>query len=281
MLKQAIFAIGHLVTRIALLKPLRHCRLMQETYSLLYGCAKYLLEQPEYRFFRSHLCEGMTILDIGAHTGYYSRLFSSLVGAQGRVYSFEPDPWSFEVLRGHTYKRNNIKQVSSAVGDAVRRSYFYPNARSRADSSLFPRPFSGEPIVVGMTTIDSFCSEQNVPRIDAMKIDVEGAETTVLRGAKELLRKHSPSWIALELYPEVLLREGSSVDDLCTLLRHFGYELHSLSSRGEPVPIGDIHAFVSDCSLGYTNIVAIRKHPISPKNATLHCTCGNRVSAHK
>ena len=281
MLKQAIYGIGHLVTRTALLKPLRHCRLMHCTYTQLYGGAKYLLEQPEYRFFRSHLCEGMTILDIGAHTGYYSRLFSSLVGTRGRVYSFEPDPWSFEVLRGHTYKRNNIKQVSSAVGDAVRRSYFYPNTRSRADSSLSPRPFSGEPIVVGMTTIDSFCSEQNVPRIDAMKIDVEGAETAVLRGAKELLRKHSPSWIALELYPEGLLREGSSVDDLCTLLHQFGYELHSLSPRGEPVPIGDLHAFIHDCVQAYANMIAILKHPASPKNATLLSTCESHVPAHK
>ncbi|OGJ73080.1 hypothetical protein A2424_02035 [Candidatus Peribacteria bacterium RIFOXYC1_FULL_54_13] len=254
---------------------------MQQTYTLLYGCAKYLFEQPEYRFFRSHIHEGMTMLDIGAHTGYYSRLFSSLVGPRGRVFSFEPDPWSFEVLRNHTRRRQNIQCVPSAAGDAIQQHRFYPNACNRANSSLFHMPFAEDPIVVEMTTVDSFCRTQQISNIDAMKIDVEGAETIVLRGAAELLATYPPAWIALELNLEGLLRGGSSAANLCTLLQSIGYELHSLSSCGKPMPIADHFAFIHGCTQGYVNIIAIRKHSPHSEDATLHCTCDCHVSAHK
>ncbi|PIR49787.1 hypothetical protein COU79_02960 [Candidatus Peregrinibacteria bacterium CG10_big_fil_rev_8_21_14_0_10_54_7] len=281
MLKQATYAIGHLVTRIALLKPFRHCRVMQQTYALLYGCVKYFFEQREHHFFCSHICEGMTILDVGAHTGYYSCLFSSLVGTHGRVYSFEPDPWSFEVLRNHTRHRENIQQIPSAVGDTVQQSRFFPNTRNRANSSLFPGPFSEDQIEVEMTTIDSFCNKQHLSRIDALKIDVEGAETTVLRGAKNLLTSHPPAWIAIELNPQEMLKGGHNAADLCTFLHNFGYGLHSLSSLGKPVPIGDLPAFIRECTQEYANMIAIRKHPPARKNATLHSTCESHVPAHK
>jgi len=274
-----IYGIGHLVTRTSLLKPLRHCRQIQQTYAQLYGGAKYLLEQPEHRFFRTHISEGMIILDVGAHTGYYSRLFSSLVGTHGRVYSFEPDPWSFEVLRNYTHHRENIQRVPSAVGDTTQQSTFFPNTRNRANSSLFPGLFSEAPIVVEMTSIDSFCEKQSIPKIDAIKIDVEGAEISVLRGAEELLKTYPPSWIAAELHPQELLKGGYNAADLCTLLQHFGYELHRLSSRGKLVPIGDLHAFIRDCTQEYANMIAIRKHPPAPWNATLHYNCGSCVPA--
>ena len=260
MFRQAIYGIGHLITRTALLKPLRNRTLTHSAYAQLYGGAKHILERPEHRFFQKNLFPGMTIFDVGAHTGHYSALFSTLVGAQGRVYSFEPDTWSFSALRNHLQHRSNVQQMPLALGSVIQKTSFYPNAQSRANSSLLRRTHSEEPITVDMTTIDSFCSQQGIKQIDALKIDTEGAETAVLHGAETLLKEHPPLWIMVELFPEILQKAGTSTSELCAILLQSNYLLNSLSSDGSCLPIADIDAFMLGCSSGYANIVAFHRH---------------------
>lgn len=259
MLRKTIYGIGHLITYIALSRPLRRNKYIQHAYTALYDSTKHILERPEHRFFRTHLHAGMTILDIGAHTGCYSRLFSLLVGEKGKVYSFEPDPWSFAVLSNHLGNRDNATPIQLALGDTEKNALFFPNARSRADSSLFQRAHSEEPIEVEMTTIDTYCEHQGIDNIDALKIDVEGTEAAVLRGAETLLREKPPIWIMVEIFPSALANFGTTAEDVCSLLTQHGYSVKTITSQGNPgVPF-----LCSDANntqnQQYTNIVAV--HP--------------------
>lgn len=260
-IRESIYGIGHSITRIALTRPFHHRKTAHHVYAFAFSCAKRFLEKPEHRFFRQYIRRGMTVFDIGAHSGHYTNFFSSLVGEHGCVYSFEPDPWSFEVLRHSTAQKSNIRNMQLALGSAEEKTSFYPNARSRADSSLFYREHAEEPTAVTMKSIDSFCREQSIAHIDAMKIDAEGAEFAILQGAQTTIAAVVPQWIFLELFPLALQRAHSSPKALCAFLTERGYKLHSLSPDGQPIPITNPPAFIAQHATGnYTNIVAVHEH---------------------
>lgn len=255
-MKKFVYSIGHIVVKIALSKPLRSVRGIQSGYAILFGCAKRLLEKPEHRFFRKHIRNGMVICDVGAHSGYYSKIFSSLVGDRGRVLSFEPEPWCFAILKHQLRTKRNTESFQFALGSSKKTVHFYPDAQSRANSSVTKGPYSEQPVEVDMTTLDLFCTEHGITHIDALKIDTEGSETAVLRGARALLSTAPPQWICIEIFQKALKSAGSDAAELCTLLLKFGYVLHSISKSGTLRTITDIEAFLQQYEDSYTNIVA-------------------------
>lgn len=140
---------------------------------------------------------GGVVLDVGAHVGQYAIRASSLVGPGGRVHAFEPDTRTMAVLKGNI-RRNGLKNValhSCCLSDRPGEATFY-SARSDnvGGASLRPNPSSsGYSRSVQVSTLDAVAASE--PRIDLVKIDVEGAELLVLRGAQAALELHRPCLI--------------------------------------------------------------------------------------
>jgi FkbM family methyltransferase len=199
------------------------------------GQLEHLFEyyEPETtKFFKKHIKKGMTVVDAGANDGYFTRIFSRLVGKEGKVYAFEPDQEAFLNLQKNTAHLPNVTIFPYAVSDEDGEATWYHVKTAYENHSLLPYDQADpkkqvEVRKVRIVTLDSIIPE----KIDAMKLDVEGVEDRVFRGMKRHLTE-SP-WVVFEYtqgYLEPLIAE----------LKQTGH-LYSLSHSGEPQAFSDAH----------------------------------------
>ncbi len=134
------------------------------------------------RYFKKHIRKGMVVVDVGANVGYFTRLFSKLVGPEGKVYAFEPDAEAFEFLSFNTAHLSNVQIFPYAVSDSEGEARFYHIPRATSSHTLIPTE-NAEESVVKTVSLDSLIPEH----IDMIKIDIEGAEDKVFRGMKKHL----------------------------------------------------------------------------------------------
>lgn len=172
---------------------------------------------------------GGVFFDIGSYFGYYS-LLAARRGAS--VYAFEPAPANFSLLQDHI-ALNSLDQIHAfplALSDVPGRARFaFASAENRGTGHIAGAGEAGEE--VALTTLDTFVAEQGVMRLDALKLDVEGAECRVLAGGRETLRRFRPTML-VELNPRCLDRAGSSETALLGALSDLGYRLMRATARG-------------------------------------------------
>jgi FkbM family methyltransferase len=177
---------------------------------------------------------GDVFLDVGANIGFLSVLAAKIVGPSGRVIAFEPHPGALEVLRAMRAANGldeTIEIVAAAVGSGTRQTIALhlsvDSVLSSTDPSRAPLradyPFTST-IDVAHVTIDGWTAsrEDLVPRIRAIKIDVEGSEAAVCEGMAGTIERAPAAAIFCETAP------GSPADDW---LRARGYRAEPLDSR--------------------------------------------------
>lgn len=170
-------------------------------------------------------CRGKAyFLDIGAHIGLVSLPASNVVA--GKVIAFEPATANRRYLEKHIALNaiENIEVHDALVGASSKDNIeFYEqndatgmNSRVvKKDHHLYHKTTRQQ------VSLDDFCQSQKIVP-DIIKIDVEGAEYDVIKGATQLLTRHSPI-IFLSLHPKELLLMGSSVENVITLLLQLNY----------------------------------------------------------
>jgi FkbM family methyltransferase len=171
-------------------------------------------EPEQTALFVKHLPTGGTVLDVGAHVGYYTLLSSVLVGPAGRVFAFEPNPANQRFLKRHAAVNGcaNVTVVESAVSDATGTARFDFGSGSGTGHLA-----EGGAIEVRTVTLDEFCGREGL-KPDAVKIDVEGAEAGVLRGGEATITSARPVVF--------LSTHGAEVHRRCLAwLRERGYAL--------------------------------------------------------
>jgi FkbM family methyltransferase len=135
------------------------------------------------------------VIDAGAHYGFYSLLASKFVGSKGLVLSFEPAPQNYRRLLMNIRINNacNVKAFKMALGDINGNAKLFLSKAS-GTHSIMPR-LSKEyenTIYVKMRKIDSIVQELGIEKIDLIKIDTEGAELMILKGARQTLTRFKP-----------------------------------------------------------------------------------------
>jgi FkbM family methyltransferase len=171
---------------------------------------------------------GMTAVDVGANLGLYSLLLAGLVGTEGRVISFEPDPELFSLLRANC-GANNATQVEvhpMALGSAPDRMVLNRLTLNSGDNHLGPsgRTVFRRPLEVEVKPLDALMPGL---RPDFVKVDVQGWELKVLRGMESTLRSAGDAGIYLELWPDGLRRAGDSPAELYGFVRGLGFRFYS------------------------------------------------------
>lgn len=172
----------------------------------------------EYGAFRHAVRPGSTVLDVGANVGAYSLLFALWAGPSGRVIAFEPAPASVAGLREQLRLNglsDRVEVVPSAVADVVGFASFECDGVS-GSNAIVSRASGARLITVATTSIDAFCAGRGV-RPDVIKIDVEGAELDVLRGARQTLAVSSVE-VFMELHPAAWAARGLTGDAIRTEL---------------------------------------------------------------
>lgn len=147
-------------------------------------------------FLLRFLKEGDTILDVGAHVGFYSMLSSELVGEKGRVYSFEPTPWTYEILKQNTEKLINVTLNNNAVSNKKEiisfRDYGYGyGAYNTAHKEGAILKKKAETINIETVVLDEYCKGKNIVP-DFIKLDAEGYEYAILQGMVNILEVNRP-----------------------------------------------------------------------------------------
>ena len=200
--------------------------------------------EPETtHLFQQYLQPGMTVLDIGAHVGYYSRLSAQLIGDQGKVFAFEPHPNTRTYLQKNTRAYPNITIAPVAVSDEAGSAELFDYLMMSASGSLQYDPTMAElqqsqlgeqdvapriqenfPIrkyTVDKVVVDDYLNQRGIEQVDFIKMDIEGAELGALRGMKNIILQSPGLHLVMEYNPRALQSFGHEPEQ--TLLEIIGY----------------------------------------------------------
>lgn len=161
-------------------------------------------EPALFAYLRDHLRPGQVVLDLGAFLGTYAILEARRVGPAGRVVAFEPSPPTFEALRRHLRMNGlgapRVEARCAAVGARAGRRHLQVWGDEPYRNMIAPDGATGVPVDV--VTLDDVCRGWDRPP-DWIRMDVQGQEFDVLRGARELLREaRGRVRIVAEMHPE-------------------------------------------------------------------------------
>jgi FkbM family methyltransferase len=183
----------------------------------------------EYAAFRDAVRPGAVVFDIGANIGAYTILFAQWTGPAGRVFAFEPSPRSIEGLGEHLALNgivDRVEIVAAAVSSQVGSALFDCAGASGANALVADAAAGPDIITVPTTSVDAFCASRGLhPAV--IKIDVEGAELDVLRGARQTLA-HPGVEAFVEFHPSIWAKRGIPREAI-------GAELAAQRLRPEPL----------------------------------------------
>lgn len=176
--------------------------------------------------FKSRVQPGHTVLDVGANVGCHTMLLSRLVGDSGTVIAFEPMPQAFAKLSRNLslnpWARNVRLErlaLSALSGQRI-------NAAFKTSWPLFGSPKPAQRDSITTETLDTYSSKSKIERVDFIKLDVDGYERKVLRGATNTLKTFRPT-LLIELSHYTLAEVGDSLRDLVSDLLARGYVIQA------------------------------------------------------
>lgn len=207
--------------------------------------------EPETTRLLDSLIEpGMTVLDIGAHVGYYSRRFGERVGRNGRVFSFEPHPRTYQTLQTNIRHLPNITPfqlaLAEAEGEAELHDYLVMSASgslnydpgienlqksTQSANDVAPRigqKFQAQTFTVKTRRVDDCLAELGVKSVDVVKMDIEGAELGALRGMRQTIKNSPNLMLVMEYNPQAL--QGFGHDPVAALFEVMAMGFSSLKS---------------------------------------------------
>lgn len=184
---------------------------------------------------RRSIKEGDVCFDVGGNVGAISIALADAVGSSGKVHAFEPNPDNFARLSANFDLNPELKRRVAlnkvGISDEPGTLYWREDPGNPGNGILSE---SGD-IASEVVTLDSYCRNNDVQRLDFMKVDVEGMELQVFKGAEETLRRFHPT-----IYFETLGRYSGAVKDnferIEAFLTDLGYTLNKLHSDGSVTP---------------------------------------------
>lgn len=193
------------------------------------------------RVLRQYLVKGSVFVDIGANVGWHTMLAASIVGDAAAVYAFEPNPANARLI-AHTIEKNrlpNVHLLPFALSDRVGFSSFQSAIGS---NGAFVGSREHDSLDASVTIVPTLrLDDLSIEHVDVLKIDVEGAEPLVLRGAEATIERDHPV-IIFEFSCDMSERVGGDAARThLDMLQARGYELALIEQpTGELLPIGDV-----------------------------------------
>lgn len=236
----------------------RHVRLALDRaqYSqrimLEYLDAGRLYEAETCTYLGAMLRDGDVFLDVGAHVGWFSLFAAALVGPTGQVWSFEPNRANHAHLVEHVALNGvtHVHPIQAAVGAS---SGVVPLCLQESnDGGHAVRPGAGDVTTLlddatiqptWCTSLDAFFGDRSLPPVRAIKIDAEGYEMEVLRGARDFLARHEVPAVIAEINHACLSSLGTDEHALRAFMDAQGYDttfFHPTEPMLVPLPPGEV-----------------------------------------
>jgi FkbM family methyltransferase len=165
---------------------------------------------------------GQIAIDVGSNVGYYTLLLAQGVGPRGQVHAFEPTRWAFErCQRNMSLNPQHSAQIHlNHAGLLAEERSGVEAIESRFSARILAKQTLEQ---LQFLTLDRYCAERNITRIDFMKVDVDGYDLQVMQGARNILRQ-SNAVLLCELHDSALHEHGDALTHYIKLLRDLGYE---------------------------------------------------------
>ena len=196
------------------------------------------------RVYLSFVRRGDTVIDVGANIGTHAVFLSHLVRAEGRVLAFEPLGPNIDSLRETIRRRSRISNISifqTAVGNPLKPHHdtiisvpgddLTQASLRRQNAGSWQVGGHVREYKVSLTSLDTEDAVKALPRIDFLKIDVEGGELDVWKGAEKTIARHQPL-VYCEVYDKWATSFGYTPGDLLSLARSLGYAGARAISKG-------------------------------------------------
>lgn len=217
-------------------------------------------EDNEQQFLLNYLQSGMTVIDIGAHHGFYTLLASQKVGNNGRVIAFEPSPRELKKLKVHLSLNHcqNVQVEEVALGaDKGKVNMFVCVEHSGLNSLRLPNAETkAEEVEIDQIKLDDFLKDKQIDKVDFVKMDVEGGELAVLQGADQILIGQLRPLIIYEIQDIRTLPWGYKAVELYQFLKYHRYRSFNVSTNGCLVACPDKEEFDD-------NLVAVPEEKIA------------------
>ena len=191
-----------------------------------------LYEKETVALCRRMIKPGMRVLDIGAHAGYFTILYSKLVGPDGSVLAFEPDPENYALLERNTRHLKNVRLFPVAVSNHVGMVDFFETENNTGCHSLIPAGFRPKKISVSAPTLDSLLDAGELPKVDFIKIDIEGAEPIAFQGMHRVIAANPHIALVVEFCPDNLRDSHTDPSAFIETLRGFGLHVYAIKDEG-------------------------------------------------
>jgi FkbM family methyltransferase len=198
-------------------------------------------EDKTLEVFLSHLKEGDTVLDIGANVGMFSLVASRVLKNKGIIHAFEPSQATYDILRQNinNNKCENVTIHRLALSDADGMlTLSTPKVKHGTDAFAYLSNSQDTTVnedaqkeSVEVKTLDNFLSDNNIEKVDLIKIDIEGAELLCFKGAEKLLTGTHKPIILFECFEDLCKsRFNYSMMDLFKFLDQKNYNIHQFES---------------------------------------------------
>jgi FkbM family methyltransferase len=185
-------------------------------------------EQANVDFLKANVKPGAIVFDIGAHLGLMSVICAKLNNNAGAVFAFEPTPGTFGLLQ-KIVKLNGascVQCVNKAVAKQSGMLEFYLSADegSNSNSLVTKNSKRRKAVKVEVVSVDEFAREKRLANLHFIKIDAEGSELDVLKGAEKTLMRFRPKMI-LALHPALIVNNNQTLREIYDLIRRFKYTI--------------------------------------------------------
>jgi FkbM family methyltransferase len=187
-----------------------------------------VLEPGLVRAFSASLRPGATVVDIGANLGLYTLIAARAVGMDGKVFSFEPTPQTWRLLKDNVQvngllETGIVELRQAAVTDRAGWASLTVYRDNSGHNTLFPAEVAGETTEVETLALDA--ALDGARPVDVVKIDAEGAEPLIWRGMGKTLRRNRRIRVFMEFAPSLLLRAGSDPAEFLEQLTADGFRI--------------------------------------------------------
>ena len=227
--------------------------------------------EPESTFLLTKLVKkGDVVFDVGANFGWYSCHFAQLVDETGQVHIFEPTNVMEELKNNLMLNRFKAKCVLNQIALGQNEGIeflFIPKKLGTAFASLREHSYAADKSVkinVPVKKLDDYISVNKINKIDFIKMDVEGSEYSVLKGAENVLKQYSPV-ILLELQDVHMKYFGYSPEELINYLIDFDYHLYEINEE----EFGSVKKVILFKDTNNYNFLALKNDDILRKNGIL------------
>lgn len=180
------------------------------------------IDEPPYNILKKLSTNANIVFDVGASNGIISLLLSKHMNKNSSIYSFEPTPSIFNILKDNAKVQNgNANIIPYNLAISSENGFLHFKQTARKTMNYVVKEKTSDTIDVKCTTLDSFVNTYKISP-DVIKIDVEGWEYNVLLGGRELLKRHNCK-LLIEMHQDILRNNGVTRENFNSLISDLGY----------------------------------------------------------